>query len=75
MEGAGVYNRYARIPAGGGNLALPYLEQAVRRLTLSNGDEPITIADYGSSQGKNSLVPMRVAINGCAHDWAQTGLS
>ncbi len=58
MEGGGSYNRNARIPAGGGNLALPFLEQAVQNITLDRGDEPIVIADYGSSQGKNSLAPI-----------------
>jgi hypothetical protein len=29
---------------------------------LAGGDQPIVIADYGSSQGKNSLAPMRIAI-------------
>jgi hypothetical protein len=28
------------------------------------GDEPVVIADYGSSQGKNSLAPVRAAIRG-----------
>ena len=27
MEGGGSYNLLAKIPAGGGNLALPYLEE------------------------------------------------
>jgi SAM dependent carboxyl methyltransferase len=62
MEGGGSYNRHARLPAGGGNLALPFLEQAVRNLTLDPGDQPVVLADYGSSQGKNSLAPMRAAI-------------
>ncbi len=62
MEGGGSYNRNARVPAGGGTLALPFLEQAVQNVTLDRGDEPIVIADYGSSQGKNSLAPMRAAI-------------
>lgn len=62
MEGGGSYNRHASIPAGGGNLALPYLEQAARSLALPPVSDPILIADYGSSQGKNSLAPMRVAI-------------
>jgi hypothetical protein len=62
MEGGGSYNLHAKLPAGGGNLALPFLEQAVRNLTLDNGDQPLVIADYGSSQGKNSLAPMRAAI-------------
>jgi SAM dependent carboxyl methyltransferase len=63
MEGGGSYNRHARVPAGGGSLALPFLEQAVQRIALDGGDQPVVIADYGSSQGKNSLAPMRAAIN------------
>jgi hypothetical protein len=62
MEGGGSYNLHARIPAGGGSLALPLLEDAARKLTIERGDQPVVIADYGSSQGKNSLAPMRAAI-------------
>ena len=62
MEGGGSYNLHARIPAHGGSLALPYLEEAARYLALPPASEPIVIADYGSSQGKNSLAPMRAAI-------------
>src|ERR1700723_1366411 len=62
MEGKGAYNRYAKLPAGGGALALPLWEKAVRSVELETGERPIVIADYGSSQGKNSLAPMRVAI-------------
>ena len=62
MEGGGSYNVHARIPAGGGNLALPYLEEAARSCALPPGSGPIVIADYGSSQGKNSLAPMRSAV-------------
>ena len=62
MEGGGSYNLHARIPAVGGNLALPYLEDAARSLAVRPGTDPLVIADYGSSQGKNSLAPMRAAI-------------
>jgi hypothetical protein len=62
MEGGGSYNLHAKVPAGGGDLALPHLEEAARSCTLLPGSDPIVIADYGSSQGKNSLVPMRAAI-------------
>jgi len=41
---------------------LPFLEQAVKNIPLDGGDQPVVIADYGSSQGKNSLAPMRAAI-------------
>ena len=64
MEGKGAYNRNARLPAGGGALALPLLEKAVRNVALGSEEQPVVIADYGSSQGKNSLLPMQVAIKG-----------
>jgi hypothetical protein len=63
MEGNGAYNKHAKLQAGGAALALPLLESAVRKMTLDPGDSPVVIADYGSSQGKNSLAPMRVAID------------
>jgi hypothetical protein len=62
MEEGGSYNLHAKVPADGGNLALPYLEAAAQFCTLRTGSDPILIADYGSSQGKNSLAPMRAAI-------------
>jgi len=62
MEGKGAYNRHARIPAGGAVLALPLLEEAVRKLALDDWNAPVVLADYGSSQGKNSLAPMHIAI-------------
>jgi hypothetical protein len=62
MEEKGAYNAHAKLQAGGGALALPLLEQAARNLAIDDRGQPIFIADYGSSQGKNSLVPMRLAI-------------
>jgi hypothetical protein len=64
MEGQGAYNKFAKLPASGAVFALSLLEKAIRSLELDAGDQPITIADYGSSQGKNSLVPMKIAIEG-----------
>jgi hypothetical protein len=61
-EARGSYNRHAASQAAGGALALPLLEMAVQAVSLDDGDRPIVIADYGSSQGKNSLAPMRAAI-------------
>jgi hypothetical protein len=62
MEGGGSYNRFAKVPAGGGQLALPFLEEAARNVAVEPRESPLVIADYGSSQGKNSLAPMREAI-------------
>ena len=62
MEAGGFYNKYSLIPSGGGALALPHLERAVADVPLELIDEPIVIADYGSSQGLNSVATMRLAI-------------
>ena len=62
MEGGGAYNKHAKLQAVGSASALPCWERAVGRVALDYGDQPIVIADYGSSQGKNSLAPMRIAI-------------
>jgi hypothetical protein len=62
MEGKGAYNRCAKLPAGGAALALPLLEKAVRSLLLDTSNQALVIADYGSSQGKNSMVPIQIAI-------------
>ena len=62
MEGKGAYNRHAQIPAGGAVLALPSLKEAVRKLAFDDSKTPVVLADYGSSQGKNSLAPMHLAI-------------
>jgi hypothetical protein len=62
MEGAGAYNRYAKLPASGADLAVPLLQEAVGKIQIDGGDQPVVIADYGSSQGKNSMLPMKVAI-------------
>jgi hypothetical protein len=62
MEGGGAYNKNATLQASGGAIALPHLENAARSIALDADKQPIVIADYGSSQGRNSLLPMRVAI-------------
>lgn len=62
MEGRGAYNRHAKLPADGAALALPLLEKATRELKVDWGGEPVVIADYGSSEGKNSLAPIQIAI-------------
>ena len=62
MEGKGAYNQYSKVPAAGLVLALPFLQHAVQSIEIDCGNHPLVIADLGSSQGKNSLVPMSIAI-------------
>lgn len=61
MEGRGAYNRHAKIQASGVALAQRHLARAIETMPL-DCEGPIVIVDYGSSQGKNSLGPMRTAI-------------
>ena len=63
MEGSGFYNRNSNLQAAGIELALPLFEEAAGTLVIENNVEtPLVIADYGSSQGRNSMRPMRLAI-------------
>jgi hypothetical protein len=62
MEGGGAYNQHARHQTAAASAAGRFLERAVDNLALDQGAEPIVIADYGSSQGKNSQTAMRAAI-------------
>src|SRR5271165_3901215 len=60
MEGGGFYNRNSSLQAVGIRRALPLWEKTAGSVEV--GEEPILIVDYGSSQGRNSMAPMRVAI-------------
>jgi len=62
MEGQGGYNRSSRVQAAGLSPALPLLEHAARVVPLAGPPAPIVIADYGASEGRNSLAPMAAAI-------------
>jgi hypothetical protein len=62
MTGAAPYNNNAKLQASGGAFALSHLENAAQSIALDADNQPIVIADYGSSQGRNSLLPMRAAI-------------
>jgi SAM dependent carboxyl methyltransferase len=62
MEGGGAYHRHARHQTAAASAAGQFLERAISNLALDPGAEPIVIADYGSSQGRNSQAPMSAAI-------------
>ncbi|MBV9732326.1 MAG: SAM-dependent methyltransferase [Verrucomicrobia bacterium] len=63
MEGHGAYNRSSRVQAAGSSPAVPLLERAAREVDLPLPPEPLLIADYGSSAGRNSLLPLGAAIS------------
>ncbi len=60
MEGGGFYNRNSALQAAGIARVLPIWEKICSSVPV--GDETLVIADYGSSQGRNSMSPMRIAI-------------
>ena len=63
MEGKGAYNRSSSVQAVGSLPAVWLLERAARAVTLPPPPELVVIADYGSSEGHNSLVPMAAGIS------------
>jgi hypothetical protein len=62
MQGGGFYNRNSSLQAANLTSALPLLEEAARTILL-DGAGRLVIADYGSSEGRNSMRPMRAAID------------
>jgi hypothetical protein len=62
MEGDGRYNRNSHVQAAGISPAFSLLEKAAHAIPIPAGSQPIVLADYGSSQGRNSLAPIRAAI-------------
>jgi hypothetical protein len=62
MEGRGAYNRSSKVQAAGLLPAVALLEEAAGTVPLAAAPEAIVIADYGSSEGHNSLLPLRAAI-------------
>jgi SAM dependent carboxyl methyltransferase len=62
MEGHGIYNRSSRVQAAGLSPAVTLFERAARTVALPAPPRPIVIADYGSSEGRNSLDPVTAAI-------------
>jgi hypothetical protein len=63
MEGGGAYNQYAIVQSAGAVAAIKLLEGAADNVELGSDDGPIVLVDYGSSQGRNSLAPVRAAID------------
>ncbi len=63
MEGGGAYNQHALVQSAGAIPAMKLLETAAGDVVLGADDGPIVLVDYGSSQGRNSLAPLRAAID------------
>ena len=62
MKGHGFYNEHSRPQQKADSLGLSLLERAVEEISVPQGAEPAAVADFGSAQGRNSLGPMRLAV-------------
>jgi SAM dependent carboxyl methyltransferase len=62
MEGKGAYNRSSSVQAVGSLPAVALLERVARAVPLPPSPELVVIADYGSSEGHNSLKPIAATI-------------
>jgi hypothetical protein len=64
MEGRGFYNRHSDLQAAGIELLAPLLERTLDAVDVQGPAEaPLVVADYGSSQGRNSMRPVGQAID------------
>ena len=61
MAGGGQYNEHSTAQLSAAEHAFPLLRQAAA-VAPPTSDGSLTIADYGCSEGRNSLAPLRVAI-------------
>ena len=63
MQGHGYYNAHSELQASNARAADGILERALSSLTIPR-EGPITLADFGSSQGRNSMTHMGRALAG-----------
>ncbi len=63
MEGGGAYNQHALVQSAGAIPAMKLLQAAAFDVELGANEGPIVLVDYGSSEGRNSLAPLRAAID------------
>ena len=61
MAADGYYNRHSERQAQAAELGIGWLAEAAATMPLPDG-LPVAIADYGSAQGRNSMAPMRAAV-------------
>lgn len=62
MEGHGHYNGSSRVQAARSVPAVPLLVRAAQSVALPPAPLPIVTADYGASEGHNSLASVATAI-------------
>jgi hypothetical protein len=63
MNGHGYYNRHSILQAAAAELGIAALREAASVVPLPKPPNPLIVADYGCSQGQNSLRPMGEAVS------------
>ena len=69
MLGHGYYNKHSHEQEAANQFGLAHIEQAIAALDLDPGPRHLRIADYGSAQGHNSLLPMKTAVQAIKARW------
>jgi hypothetical protein len=62
MLGHGFYNKHSHEQGKANTYGLPLIIEAINHIDLQQIGSEFRIADYGSAQGQNSLLPMKTAI-------------
>jgi len=62
MLGHGFYNKHSHVQGAANSYGLPLIARAVAALGAGTLGGVLRLADYGSAQGHNSLLPMSAAI-------------
>jgi SAM dependent carboxyl methyltransferase len=62
MLGHGFYNKHSHEQGKANSCGLPLIIEAINQIDLQLIGSEFRIADYGSAQGQNSLLPMKTAI-------------
>jgi SAM dependent carboxyl methyltransferase len=68
MQGDGRYNRNSTAQAAAGDFGVPLLIEAAQAVPIppdafAGAVGPVVLADYGCSEGRNSLVPVGAAVD------------
>lgn len=69
MLGHGFYNKHSQEQGIVNRYCLPLLADAVKAIDLSQTSVNFRIADYGSAQGHNSMLPIKTAITEVKSRW------
>ena len=73
MLGHGFYNKHSHEQGKTNTYGLPLIIEGINQIDLEGIGSEFRIADYGSAQGQNSLLPMKTAIAQIKELVAKTG--